>query len=80
MLCERGSLSVRGVARVFGIIDANNNKQIDAAELAAGLGKIGINLTDAQVTALCGFFDKDGSGQVDLNEFMVAIRVSKYFF
>lgn len=74
MLCERGSLSVRGVARVFGIFDANNNRQMDAAELEGGLRKIGINLTEAQVKALCDFFDKDGSGQVDLNEFMVAIR------
>lgn len=37
---------------------------------------MGINLNEEQVTVLHKYFDKDGSGQVDLNEFMVAIRVS----
>ena len=38
--------------------------------------QMGINLNQEQVSVLLGFFDKDGSGQIDLNEFMVAIRVS----
>ena len=52
---------------------------MDAAELEGGLQKIGVNLVEGQVKALVEFFDKDGSGQVDLNEFMVAIRVSILF-
>ena len=76
MLCERGALTVRGVAQVFSILDKNNNRQIDSQELDEGLRKMGVNLNPEQVTVLLNFFDKDGSGQIDLGEFMVAIRVS----
>ena len=37
---------------------------------------MGINLVPEQVDILLKFFDKDGSGQIDLQEFMTAIRVS----
>ena len=37
---------------------------------------MGVNLNEEQVAVLLKYFDKDGSGQIDLNEFMVAIRVS----
>merc|ERR550514_2203034 len=35
---------------------------------------MGVNLVPEQVDALMKFFDKDGSGAIDLTEFMVAIR------
>ena len=37
MLCNRGALSVRGMAQVFNILDTNNNRQIDLNELEEGL-------------------------------------------
>ena len=76
MLCERGALGVRGVAQVFKIIDKNNNRLIDSSELDTGLRQMGVNLNPEQVEALLKYFDRDGSGSIDLNEFMVAIRVS----
>lgn len=77
MLAERGAMSVRGVAQNFAIIDKNNNRLIDAQELDVGLRQMGVNLNEEQVAVLLKHFDRDGSGQIDLNEFMVAIRVSK---
>lgn len=62
MLCERGAMSIRGVAQVFKIIDKNNNRQIDQSELDVGLRQMGINLVPEQVEALLKYFDKDGSG------------------
>ena len=41
-----------------------------------GLRQMGVNLNEEQVAVLLKYFDKDGSGQIDLNEFMVALRVS----
>jgi len=35
---------------------------------------MGVNLNEEQVTVLHKYFDKDGSGQINLSEFMVAIR------
>lgn len=74
MLAERGAMSVRGVALAFKIIDKNNNRLMDGEELDAGLRQRGVNLNPEQISVLLKYFDKDGSGQIDLNEFMVTIR------
>lgn len=74
MLCERGALSVRGCAQVFKILDKNNNRLIDSQELDAGLRDMGVNLVPEQVDCLLKYFDKDGSGQISLQEFMTKIR------
>jgi len=74
MLYERGSMSVRGVAQVFRILDKNNNRKIDAAELEGGLRQMGINLVEEQVGVLIKHFDNDKSGQINLTEFLTAIR------
>ena len=76
MLYERGSMSVRGVAQVFRILDKNDNRKIDAAELEGGLRQMGINLVEEQVSVLIKHFDNDKSGQINLTEFLTAIRVS----
>ena len=45
-LLSRGSMTLRGVARVFKILDDNRNRQLDGAELADGLKTFDINLLD----------------------------------
>lgn len=35
---------------------------------------MGLNLVPEQVSALLAYFDKDGSGTVDLKEFMASVR------
>jgi Ca2+-binding EF-hand superfamily protein len=62
MLLERGSMSVRGVAQVFRILDKNKNRKIDAGELEGGLRQMGINLVEEQVSVLIKHFDNDKSG------------------
>ena len=47
---------------------------IDSSELEQGLRQMGLNLVPDQVSALLGYFDKDGSGSIDLKEFMTNIR------
>ena len=39
-------MTLRGVARVFRILDDNKNRQLDPAELSDGLRTYGINLND----------------------------------
>lgn len=73
-------MSVRGVAQVFRILDKNKNRKIDAGELENGLRQMGINLNEEQVSVLVKHFDRDNSGQIDLSEFLTAIRVSIYSF
>lgn len=51
-LKERGAMTLRGVARVFGILDDNKNRQLDPNELTDGLKTFGIDLNDEQIAAL----------------------------
>ena len=75
-LGARGSLTIRGLAQMFKSLDNNKNKSLDAEELETGLRDFGINLNSEQVAVLVKHFDKDGSGNVNFNEFLSAIRVS----
>ena len=75
-LGARGSLTIRGLAQMFKSMDNNRNKTLDAQELEMGLRDFGINLNSEQVAVLVKFFDKDGSGNINFNEFLTAIRVS----
>ena len=75
-LKERGAMTLRGVARVFRILDDNKNRQLDPNELADGLRTFGINLNDEQVAVLVGHFDRDSNKTVSLDEFLRALRVS----
>lgn len=65
---------------MFKSLDNNKNKSLDADELDNGLRDFGINLNTEQVAVLVKYFDKDGSGNVNFNEFLVAIRVSILLF
>jgi len=73
-LVARGSMSIRGLGRVFRILDDNRNRQIEPKELQWGLKDFGIYLDDEMSKAVLKHFDRDGSGTVDFNEFMRAIR------
>ena len=64
---------------MFKSMDNNKNKSLDAEELESGLRDFGINLNSEQVGVLVKYFDKDGSGNINFNEFLSAIRVSASF-
>ena len=69
-------MMIRGIGRVFRILDDNRNRQIDANELMWGLKDFDIHLNEDQVNALIKQFDRDGSGTVNFDEFLRALRVS----
>jgi calcyphosin len=64
---------------MFKALDNDKSKTLDAAELENGLRDFGINLNSEQVAVLVKFFDKNGNGSVNFNEFLTAIRVSNFF-
>jgi len=59
---------------VFRAIDNDKSKTLDALELENGLRDFGINLNTEQIEVLLKHFDKDGSKNVNFNEFLSAIR------
>jgi len=75
-LKKRGAMMIRGIARVFRILDDNKNRQIDSNELLWGLKDFDIHLNEEQVAVLMKHFDTDGQGTINFDDFLVALRVS----
>lgn len=75
-LSARGTLAIRGLGRMFRILDNNGNRQLELNELLWGLKDFGISLDDEQAKTILEFFDRDKSGGVSFDEFLRALRVS----
>ena len=73
-LKARGSMSIRGIGRVFRSLDDNRNKQLDTNELLWGLKDYGIHLDENQAKVVLARFDRDGSGSVSFDEFIRYLR------
>ncbi len=69
-LLQRGAYGIRGLGRIFRILDDNTNHQLDAFEFKNGLMDYGFALTDQQAEQVIKFFDKDNDGQVHFDEFL----------
>lgn len=75
-LKQRGTLGIRGLGRLFKIMDNNGNRQLEADEFAQGLAESGIVLNKEQLQVVFSAFDRNRNGSVDYNEFLRAIRVN----
>ena len=73
-LKSRGAMAIRGIGRVFRILDDNRNRQVDLNELLWGLKDFGIHLNETQAKCILGKFDRDGSGSVSFDEFIRVLR------
>lgn len=73
-LVSRGSMAIRGLGRVFRIIDDNRNRQIDLNELMYGLKDFGVHINPDQAKTLLAKFDRDNSGSVSFDEFIRVLR------
>jgi len=61
-----------GVARtLFSRFDADDSREIDAAELQRLLASLGKEMSDAEVAETLALLDADGNGAVSYDEFMV---------
>ena len=74
-LKRRGSKSIAGLGRTFRALDSyDGNKKVDAQEFHIGLQENGVDLSQEESDALLSFFDKDGDGNINFDEFLVGIR------
>eukprot|EP00756_Hemistasia_phaeocysticola_P014451 Hpha_TRINITY_DN15338_c0_g4::TRINITY_DN15338_c0_g4_i1::g.89023::m.89023 len=71
---RRGANGIRGLQRVFKIMDDNHSLSLSAEELAAGLEDYGVVLSKTEQKQLVSVFDRNGDGFVDINEFLVKLR------
>ncbi|XP_041042345.1 calcyphosine-like b isoform X1 [Carcharodon carcharias] len=71
---SRGSAGIKGLSRVFRIMDDDNNRTLDFKEFVKGLNDYGVLMEKEDVEACFKHFDKDSSGTIDFDEFLVTLR------
>ncbi|XP_022185187.1 calcyphosin-like protein [Nilaparvata lugens] len=75
LLClSRGSNGILVLGRIFRRMDHNLDHTIDMEEFREGMSETGLPLSEQQLLALFSRFDADQSGQINMDEFLLAIR------
>lgn len=70
----RGVCGIKGFAGTFRIMDDNRDHELDVAEFEKGLGDYGIELSKSDANELFKRFDRNGSGKLNFDEFLIALR------
>ncbi|XP_043925911.1 calcyphosin-like protein isoform X2 [Protopterus annectens] len=71
---SRGSAGIKGLARVFRIMDDDNSRSLDMKEFLKGLSDYGVLLEKEEALQVFRQFDRDGNGTIDFDEFLVTLR------
>jgi hypothetical protein len=68
----------QGLRRVFDIFDTDKSASIDNRELGALFSKLGLPCKRDEVQATIEEFDDDGSGEIEFNEFLEMMAVTRF--
>lgn len=72
---SRGANGIKGLGRSFKIMDDDMSKSLDKSEFHKGIKDYGlVELEKETIDTLFGIFDKDGSGSIDFDEFLIKLR------
>jgi Ca2+-binding EF-hand superfamily protein len=74
MKARYGDSGVRGFTKGFCVMDRDGSNALTKEELFNGLQKYGIQISLAEVDVIVKHFDRKGSGQVDLADFLRGLR------
>lgn len=74
LMQNHGATGISGIARKFRIIDDNNSGLIDLAEFSKVVIEHALYWDDKHVKMLFDSFDKDHSGTISYQEFLVGLR------
>lgn len=74
-LKSRGCNTIRGMGRVFKIMDSENgDRKLNKEEFYFGLKELGVRITKKEAEALLDHLDTNDDGFVNYDEFLVGIR------
>lgn len=74
MVGLRGARGIIGLGRSFRIADRDHSGSITLDEFHSAMRNYGMKLTPSELKVLMVYFDKDGDGTIDYNEFLVGMR------
>eukprot|EP00056_Hartaetosiga_gracilis_P005247 m.82781 g.82781 ORF g.82781 m.82781 type:complete len:209 (+) comp12101_c0_seq2:2103-2729(+) len=74
MCLSRGAKGIKGLGRMFRIMDDDGNKRLDYNEFAKGLQDYGVFLEDEEVRDMFDRFDANHDGSLDFDEFLRELR------
>lgn len=73
-LAQRGARGIVGLSRKFKIMDDNGNGALSVSEFQKAMRECALDLSPEDCSALFMYFDKDGSGDIDFEEFLQGVR------
>mmetsp|Transcript_1443 Transcript_1443/g.2026 ORF Transcript_1443/g.2026 Transcript_1443/m.2026 type:complete len:1301 (-) Transcript_1443:1473-5375(-) len=72
---QRGGASgIHGLARTLKIMDDSGDGQLDRDEFKYGLQDFGIRMNSAELDEMFLYFDRDKSGKISFDEFLLGLR------
>jgi Ca2+-binding EF-hand superfamily protein len=71
---RRGASGIVGMGRKFRIVDDNGDRKLAQQEFKKCVRECDLTMTDEDIHALFFHLDKDGSGSIDYEEFLCALR------
>ncbi len=73
---KRGAASIKGISVFWHNIDDDNSRTLTFDEFWNGIENHNISLKKEEASELFKLFDKNGSGNIDYEEFLSDLRVS----
>ncbi|GAB1599373.1 calcyphosin-like protein [Argonauta hians] len=70
----RGHSGIKGLGRMFRIIDDDANRKIDFSEFMKGIHDYGVVMDEDELKNLFQDFDSDGNQMIDFEEFLKQLR------
>lgn len=74
---DRSSFGIRGLQRIFKAMDIKGDKNLDVDDFRWGLMDFGIQVSKDEAAEVLKYFDRDGNGMVNFEEFVKTLKVSK---
>ncbi|SPP87964.1 calcyphosin-like protein isoform X2 [Drosophila guanche] len=71
---SRGATGILGLSRAFRVMDDDGSQTLSPEEFKKGISDVGLDVTDSEVAEMFARFDADGSGNINMTEFLDKLR------